>query len=196
MFKFNVSYYEESKPNGKRSFLGMAPNYEIVLFNQVLDTIHLQATKGYNYDWPFLNHSVFIQRTNMNSMICEYNVQIHHVHNWDKLLGNYKVEIECITPPTNEGEQEMLFEHYQEIGRKYESPEPKKSKQLATWLQNENRAIKWFLLDLHNTGSLKRLKVEMSKATYYRNLKLCEEKGYIKKGKLVKRIWISKLNKE
>jgi hypothetical protein len=194
MFKFNVSYYEESKPNGKRSFLGKAPNYEIVLFNQVLDTIHLQATKGYNYDWPFLNHSVFIQKTNMNSLICEYDVQIHHVHNRDKLLGNYKVEIECIAPPTDEVEQEILFEQYQEIGRKYESSKPVKSKRLTTWLLQEDRAIKSFILDLYNAGSLKKLKVNASKATYYRNLKVCEEKGYVKNGKLVKRVYVTKFN--
>lgn len=194
MFKFNVSYYEESKPNGKRSFLGLAPNYEVVLFNQVLDTIHLQSTKGYNYDWPFLNHSVFIQKTNMNSLICEYEVQIHHVHNWDNLLGNYIVVIECITPPTTEDELEILFEQYQDIGRKYESPKPLKSKRLTTWLLQEDRAIKSFILDLYNAGSLKKLKANASKATYYRNLKVCEEKGYVKNGKLVKRVYVTKFN--
>lgn len=192
MYNFKVTYYETSKPTGKRSFLGIAMNYETVLFNQVLDTIHLQSTNGYNYDWLFLNHSVFAQRTNMNTMICEYDVQIYHPLKEGELSGNYKVEIECLNPPKEAQEQEELFEHYREIGIKYKEPEPRKSKQLTSWLQNEDRRIKWFIIQLNSAGSLKALKKELSKATYYRNLRECEQKGYIQNGKLVKRVFITK----
>lgn len=196
MFQFNVSYYEESKPNGKRSYLGIYSTYEDVLFTSfgVLEAIHLQSTKGYHYDWPLLNHSVFIQRTNMNIMICEYDVQIYHPLKEGELSGNYKVEIECLNPPKEAQEQEELFEHYRVIGSKYKAPKPRKSKQFTSWLQNEDRAIQWFMIQLNSAGSLKGLKKELSKATYYRNLRVCEEKGYIQNGKLVKRVFITKLD--
>ena len=196
MFKFNVSYYEESRPNGKRSFTGFAKSYEDVLFTQVIDTIHLQATDGYNYEWPFLNHSVFIQQTNVNTMICEYDVQIHHIHRWNEVLGNYKVEIECLTKTNEQSEIEALVEQNSQIGKRFKTSKPKKSTQLTSWLQSENRGVKVFIVHLYHTGSLKELKTKMSKATYYRNLNICEKKGYIKKGKLVKRILVSKLDKD
>lgn len=192
MFEFKVSYYEKSKLKGKRSFPVNDSCYEDVLFCLVLDTIHLRATRGVNYEWPLLNNSVFIQRINMNSLICEYDVQIHHYRDWNKLLANYRVEIHCETPPKTKQEEEMLFEHYREIDRKYEPPNPIKSKQFPSWLENEANPIKWFLMELNRLGSLKALKKTMSSSTYYRKLRVCEEKGYIINGKLVKRIWVSK----
>lgn len=194
MYNFKVTYYETSKPTGKRSFPAYYPNYEDILFDAVIDAIHTQATNGYHYDWPFLNHSVFAQRTNMNTMICEYDVQIYHPLKEGELSGNYKVEIECLNPPKEAQEQDELFYHYREIGIKYKETEPRKSKQLTSWLQNEDRRIKWFIIQLNSAGSLKALKKELSKATYYRNLKECEEKGYIQNGKLVKRVFITKLD--
>lgn len=196
MNQFKVNYYEISKPTGKRSYLGVYRTFEEVLFASfgVIETIHLQATKGYPYDWMFLNHSVFVQRTNMNSMICEYDIQIHHPNKWDEVKGNYKVEIECLTPPVDPEFQNQLFEHNREIGRSYKSPKTKKYKQLTSWLLNENRGVRWFILQLHESGSLKALKKEIPKATYYRNLKVCKEKGYVQNGKLVKRVYVTKFN--
>jgi hypothetical protein len=194
MYKFNVTYFETSKPTGKRSYTGIYNAYEDALFTSfgVLETIHLQATKGYHYDWMFLNHSVFVQRTNMNSMICEYDVQIYHPNKEGELKGKYKVEIECLNPPNEIQGQDELFYHYREIGKKYKAPKPRKSKQLTSWLKNEDRAIQWFIIQLKIVGSLKALKKELSKATYFRNLKVCEEKGYIQNGKLVKRVFVTK----
>ncbi|MFM1946018.1 MAG: hypothetical protein RL207_301 [Bacteroidota bacterium] len=194
MYKFNVTYFETSKPTGKRSYTGIYNAYEDALFTSfgVLETIHLQATKGYHYDWMFLNHSVFVQRTNMNSMICEYDVQIYHPNNEGELKGKYKVEIECLNPPKSQEEQKELFRHFNEIGKKYKPSKQEKSKQHTTWLINEDRGIRWFIIQLHEARSLKKLKKEIPKATYYRNLKVCEEKGYIQNGKLVKRVFVTK----
>ena len=119
-------------------------------------------------------------------------MQIYHRLKEGELSGNYKVEIECLNPPTDEDEQKELFAQYQEIGKKYKAPKSEKSRQLTTWLREEGSGIKWFIINLHEAGSLKKLKKEMPKATFYRNLKVCEEKGYIQKGKLVKRVYVTK----
>jgi hypothetical protein len=196
MYNFKVTYYEISKPTGKRSYLGNYDAYEDSLFASfgVLETIHLQATKGYHYDWMFLNNSVFVQRINMNTLICEYDVQIYHPSKEGELIGNYRVEIECLNPPKEIQKQDELFYHYREIGEKHEKPKPTKAKKLTSWLQNEDRGIKWFIIQLNDQGSLKKLKMQMSKATYYRNLKACKEKGYIQNGKLVKRVYVTKFD--
>lgn len=196
MNKFNVSYYEVSKPKGKRSFFANAQNYDTVLIKMVMDKIHLQATKGYNFDLISLNHSVFVQRVAMNGMISEYNVQIHNSIKRDEVLGNYKVEIECDSPPKNNEELENLCEPYcYEFEGEYLPLIPKKTKGLTTWLENESNALRRFIIGLDMAGSLKEYKKQISKATYYRHLKVCKEKGYIKNGKLVKRVWIAKLEK-
>ncbi len=67
-----------------------------------------------------------------------------------------------------------------------------KEKKLTKWVQEESTAIRRFLIDLSHAGSLKKLKAKTSKATYYRNLKLCREKGYIVGDKLVRKVYTKK----
>lgn len=193
MFQFKVSLYEKSKPNGKRSLLCGSSSYENCLFSFPMDDIHKRAT-GYHYDWMFLNQSVFVQRTNINLLICEYKIQVYDCFIYGKLKGEFVVEMECLNPPQDKQSQELLFEHYKEIGKKFKVSKTSKSKHLTTWVLNESGAIRVFVIQLQEAGSLKKLKKEIPKATYYRNLKICEEKGYVKDKKLVKRVWVSKLD--
>jgi len=51
-------------------------------------------------------------------------------------------------------------------------------------------ALHQFIFKLHELGSLDEVRKEFSKATYYRHLKKCQNLGYIKEGKLIKKVFV------
>ena len=65
-----------------------------------------------------------------------------------------------------------------------------KDKIHSQWYLSESSAIRFFLLLLRESKNLEVLKTKMSKATYYRNLKKCVERGYIVDGKLKRKIFV------
>lgn len=187
---FKVKYWKKNKPNGTRKFniFGSDVNYEKVLFDGTLS--HLcERTYFHNYEWFMLNEHVFVKRLKANSFICEYEVSLFDMHNTSKLLEVYNVEIECIE---NDQSCDLFNEENQlkePLMRKIE-----KEKHLTDWFLKEPRAIRSFLLMLTRFENLKALKKSgyISKATYYRNLNICEEKGLIKNGKITRRIQVKK----
>lgn len=124
----------------------------------------------------------------MNLLICDYKIQVYDCFILGKLIGEFIVEMECLNPSKDKQSQELLFDHYKEIGKKFILSKTSKSKHLTTWVLNESRAIRSFVMQLQEAGSLKKLKKEMPKASYYRNLKIFEERGYVKDKKLVKSV--------
>jgi hypothetical protein len=88
----------------------------------------------------------------------------------------------------------MVFNHY-ELTFKGErvnmSYDPISALRMSKWAKEESGAIKRYLSLLSIEGSLQNLRSKsyMSRATYYRNLKYCQEKGYIVDGKLVRKVW-------
>lgn len=190
MSVFKVDYCQKGKPTGTRKFLSMqTTSYEDALFSFTLDKLCLSIYKV-EYWWPYLNDNLFIHRVSANAKLCVYDVMLFDMQNRMKLLADYEVTIECIMNDSLED----IFEEANELTPVQERkiPKPLKSKQLTEWVKNESTPIKGFLILLDHAKSLKKLREGMSKATYYRNLKICQEKGYIEGNKLVKRIFVRK----
>lgn len=190
MSVFTVNYWRKGKEQGKRGFIGFfnSTTYERVLFDSVLRDL-CESTYSMHYEWFFLNNDIFIKRTKANGVRCEYTVRLFKLGDRSKLLSEYEVEIECLE---NDGSIDLLLQ--EEEMKEPKRIKPQKRKSTTEWFRKETWAIKWFLIYLNDVGSLKALKKsgKISKATYYRNLKVCLEKGYIKNDKLVKRIFVSK----
>lgn len=190
MSVFNVKYWKKNKPNGTRNFqvFGINLTYEKVLFEFTIS--HLcERNYSHNYEWFMLNEHVFAKRLIANGARCEYEILLYEMNNFRKLLAEYNIEIECLE---NDNSADIFKEAL-------ELKEPRikklaKEKSPTEWFLKESIAIRNFLIMLQDKGSLKELKKSnyLSKATYYRNLKTCEEKGYVKNGRLVKRLLVAK----
>lgn len=190
MSVFKVNYWRKGKEQGKRGFIGFfnSTTFEEVLFETTLSTL-CESTYYTHYEWFFLNEVVFIKRAKANGARCEYNVLLFDLYDRSKLQSEYEVEIECLE---NDGSIDLLLQE-----KELKEPKritSKKSRQLTEWFRKESTTIKCFLMLLQDTGSLKALRKSgmISKATYYRNLNVCVEKGYIKNDKLAKRLFVTK----
>lgn len=191
MNEFEVKFWEEGKPTGARTFL--ATNYESfesVLFNCVLSDICMRKYET-EYWWSMLGDHVFVNRLRANSHICEYEITLNTLHNRTRLLAKFRVEIHTIRYATGHPEYpEILLRQEQDVDRRVEHPK-KKEQHFTKWILKEPRATRMFLVDLHLAGSLRELKKNMNKATYYRNLKVCREKGFIDGDKLVRKVFVT-----
>lgn len=191
---FNVSYWKKGKETGTRKYRLnslCSDTYESVLFEFTLN--HLCESSYYwNYEWYMLNEDVFVKRIRANSLICEYEVILLHWRDRSKILANYIIEMECLE---SDGSVDIL-EQEKEL-KPLKLAKPLKEKLPTAWLKNESGAIRRFLYLLEHEGSLKALRnsVYMTKPTFYRNLKICQDKGYIVNGKLVKRLSVTKSEK-
>jgi hypothetical protein len=191
MSVFRVKYWKKGKPTGSRSYTYYAQSttFEEVLFGLMLN--HICERNYYiNYEWFMINEWVFVKRVQANGITCEYVVTLLVWQDRSRIAAEYIVEIEYLE---NDGTVNILDQ--KEDLEPMVTETPKKTKLPTDWYKNETRGVRFFLLWLNQEGSLKALKKSnwMSKATYYRNLKICTEKGYIKDGKLVKRLFVSKL---
>jgi hypothetical protein len=195
MNAFRVKYFKTGKPKGARGFLCFdSRTYEDVLFTQTINNLCMPNYQT-EYWYVMLNEHIFIKRLRANSSICIYEVQLFDMSQRTKFLVEYQVEIECVE---NDGCGDILEQEQEIIPIEQRKPaNPTKSERLTEWYSKEPRAVRIFLFWLNKAGSLEELKKTMpetmSKATYYRNLKLCREKGFIKGNKMVKRIFINKI---
>lgn len=190
MSVFKVNYWRKGKEKGKRGFTGFfnSTTFEQVLFESTITDL-CESNYFTHYEWFYLNEVVFVKRIKANGVRCEYKVLLYNMYDRSKLLSEYEVEIECLE---NDKSVDILLEEIT-----LEEPKrikPEKKKQLTEWFRKESTTIKCFLMLLQDTGSLKELRKSgmLSKATYYRNLSVCIEKGYIKNDKLAKRLFVSK----
>ncbi|WP_343633973.1 hypothetical protein [Fluviicola sp.] len=188
---FNVRYWKKGKENGVRKYRLhslCSDTYESVLFEFTLD--HLCESSYYwDYEWYMLNEHVFVKRIRANSLICEYEVTLLHWKDRSKIVATYIVEMECLESENSDN----ILKQEKEL-KPLKLAKPLKEKLPTVWLKNESGAIRRFLYLLKHEGSLKALKgaTYMTKPTFYRNLKVCQEKGYIVDGKLVKRLLVTK----
>lgn len=193
--QFECTFWEDGKPTGTRSFRVVNyDSYEDILFGCVMNDICMRKYHM-DYWWPMLNDHVFINRAHANSHICEYKIDLYDPWKKDKLIGTFYVEISTLSYAYPKGEDPtklLLVENNEYKQRKVIEKKPPKEEHLTNWVKNETTAIRWFLMGLVHAGSLRALKGKMSKATYYRNLKLCREKGYIVGDKLVRKVFIKK----
>lgn len=190
MSVFRVKYYRTGKARGARGFISLhGRSYEDVLINQAFDDL-CQSVYQHTDRYVFLDNFAFVKRIRANSKLCIYQVMLFDWRDKTKLLAEYQVEIEC---EINDGLTD-IFEQDCEFAPVPEKTmsKPLKEKSPTTWLMQEPRAVRWFLIELYYSKSLKALKETRSKATYHRNLKICQEKGYIVRNKLVKRIFVNK----
>ena len=184
---FEIKYWKIGKSTGaiKQGISGLA-TYEEVLFRYMLNKVS-NSIYHMDYWYAMLGEHVFVERKSANSKICVYEVALNDLYKRDLELFKYKVEIECVYD-SKEGD---ICEEEEDLNyRTPESKDKKESKQFTKWVMNESRAIRWFLWQLDQVKSLELLKEETSKATYYRNLKACKAKGYIKDGQLVRKVWV------
>ena len=182
MNTFEVKYEKKGKPTSLRKFkMYGGNNYEDILFDSVLNIICNSLYKM-DYFYSFLGNTIFIKRLSANIFRCNYIVECREFRNSSKVIFNYNVEIECLS----EVKPEKLLEECR-IQFQDDKPKEKKDKNFTKWVLNERRAIRNFLYFWSIEGDLKKSNC-FSKATYYRNLKECIEKGYIKDGKLVRKV--------
>jgi hypothetical protein len=136
-----------------------------------------------------LNKYVFIHRKKAVGLNCEYIVSFPENCTFSNKKIEYEIEIECIK---NDSKIDLFFEKFEY--KTFSKYAIQKQKTTTDWFNNESIALKSFLIQLQNHGSLKALKKSglISKATNYRNLKTCQEKGIIVDGKLAKRILVMK----
>jgi len=193
MSVFRVNYQKKNKPTGNREFpvFAASTTFEDVLFEFLLSDL-CEVNYYTHYWWQMLNEHIFIKRVNVKGLRCEYIIILCDMYHRSKVVAEYQVNIECF-----ENDKSVdIFEQKQNFKDlpNYKLP---KDKLPTEWYTKESGAIRRFLFSLKELGSLKKLKESefMSKATYHRNLKICIEKGYIKEGKLAKRILVSKLEK-
>lgn len=189
MSEFIVKYWRKDKRTGTQSYGVKADSftYENVLFQFVLNDI-CKSTYHVEYFFPMLNDDVFIKRINVNNFICSYEIIL--CNNYTKaVVDEFFVEIKCkINDESIDLSEELnSLEAYKPLSNGQE-----KTKQLTEWLIKENYGVRMFIVMLESYGSLKKLKSHYSKSTYHRNLKICQDKGYVKNGELAKRVYITK----
>jgi hypothetical protein len=181
---FEASYQRKDKVNSRivKSGEFFTDTYESVLMGFLLKEICEIHITHYD-EYMFVNNCVFVRRISANAANCIYEVVM------EKPFGNHEVFkfdvfIECLS---REEGSDIYKEKWK--FKKYESLAEKKKKKKNEWWANEPYAIKNFLFQLSQFENLKELKKSgvLSKATYYRNLKKCQERGLIKDGKIVKR---------
>jgi hypothetical protein len=187
--EFIVKYWKKNKKRGTQSFAiyGESLTYENILFDCVLNSI-CESHYQHHYFFSFLDNHLFRKRVQATEHICKYEVQVYDMFDRSKLIAEYEVEMECVVKLRS---NDILVENIEYLPR----PNIKsKEKQLSEWFTKESTATKSFLRQLDMEGSLSRLKKQsyMYKSTFYINLKVCEDKGYIKDGKIVKRLFITK----
>lgn len=184
---YQIAYFKKGKPTGKRKFIFHGNStFEEILFDCVLNPICNSVYKM-DYWYAMLGTNLIITRKSIGGLICIYSIVMKAWKESKPILCEYEVEINCLF----DTKEIDLFEEYRnEPG---EIPYPKiveKSKTLAKWVRAETHGIKHFLIELDRIKELKLLKQKMSKATFYRNLKTCLERGYVKDEKLVRRVWV------
>lgn len=191
MNKFNVKYCRKNQIMGTQSFpvFAASTTSEEVLFEFVLSDL-CESNYHTHYWWQMLNEHIFVKRIKAAGPLCEYQVLLFDIQERSKLVVEYEVEIDCII---NDGTVDIF--HQEEDLQTPTTKKPKKEKLPTEWFLKESSAIKGFLILLNHYGNLKELKMNTNKATYYRNLKICLDKGYVKNGKLVKRLFVSKMDK-
>lgn len=185
MNKFEASYQRKDRENSRivKSGEFFTDTYESVLMGFLLKEICEIHITHYD-EYMFVNNCVFVRRISANAANCIYEVVM------EKPYGNHEVFrfdvfIECLS--MEEG-SDIYKEEWKFKG--YEPNAEKKKKKKNEWRASEPVAIKKFLYLLSQFENLNELKKSnlLSKATYYRNLKKCEERGLINDGKIVKRI--------
>jgi len=144
-----------------------------------------------NYDFAFLGDIIIIKRIKANVYVGSYSVECMDIEEKDKVVANYFVEIEhCSSLELNFLVEEFRIQYQEERNNLVHGSEPKKKeKKLSKWIMKESKGIR-DLLSYMAENNIDIYKEIYSKATYYRNKKLCEEKGYIKNGKLVRKVFV------
>jgi hypothetical protein len=187
---FRVSYQKKNKPTGTRTFDVLSENatFEYILIDNILNVL-CESALGQPYYWEMLNKYVFIHRKKAVGLDCQYIISILDNRTSSNKKIEFEIEIECIK---NNSEIDLFFERFEY--KTFSKQVIQKKKTTTDWFKKEPAAIKSFLINLEQHSSLKALKKSglISKATYYRNLKTCQEKGIIVDGKLVKRILVMK----
>jgi hypothetical protein len=185
---FVATYAKVGKPTSTRKGRYRYPTFEDV-FQDILNTI---CKSVYKMDWHFMiDEDIVVESLMENKIICHYLVKPLD-HNTRIPICEYEIEIECIYDSGEIVIMRQFSTREEPSVQKAVKPE-KKKKGYTKWVLQETPAIKWFLIQLASKGGdLKLLKSDpyMTKATYYRNLKRCEEKGYIINGKLVRKVYV------
>lgn len=184
--QFTAKYYQTNKPKVNRGndTLYILPSFEKVLVS-VLDMLCERVY--FHSDW-ILREGLIIKPIFCNKLLCEYSVKIPDLKNENKILKDYIIQIECNfdngIDDVLEPNHDLDFIREEKVIGKIE-----KEKNHTKWYLKESLAIRFFLLLLYQSKNLEELKTKISKATYYRNLKICLEKGYIVDGKLKRKIF-------
>ncbi|MCT4589120.1 MAG: hypothetical protein N4A71_14960 [Carboxylicivirga sp.] len=191
-FEYQIKYGKAEDPTTTRyeshSTID-AETYDSIIFDNVLN--HL-CNKVYDQDYfhEFIGNIVFIEVVKANNLIGEFRIRFLDFDTCEEECV-YSVVIEPKFDVDSQYNLAELDEPYAEYPpKKKKVVQDKNSKEIAEWVLQEKGGIKEFLLLLDTMGSLKKMKEFYSRTTLYRHVKYCEEKGYIKDGRLVRQVWL------
>lgn len=179
---FRAQYTKVGKPTSTRVGDYRYPTFEGVLE----DLINTFCKSVFKDDYRFwYDEDILLKRLMETKIVCRYLVSMLD-HGTKKTICEYEVEIECLHDSKEIDIMERFLTIDESISKSVVEQEVKKDKP-AKWIMEEGTAVKFFLLNLiQENGNLNKLKTKIPKATYYRNLKICKEKGYVVNGKLAK----------
>ena len=186
---FTAKFWDVNKPNGSRSLGTYLDSFN---FEDILQRILLEdlCEKVYNHsDRMIIENNVIIEKIKINPLICEYSVKFKNLMDDSKITREFHIRIECVKNFGNSNINEEQIPSIYLSNRKIVS-KVLKEKKITNWVLNEKSAIKRFLIKVNEVKNLDELKHSMPKATYYRNMKYCKEKGYIINGKLTRKVMV------
>lgn len=185
---YSISYTKIGKPTSTRKLkLACHKTFEEIIEDPMLNILSNKVYK-IDYWYEMAEKHVTYKRIRGAGNTCTYHITFKSLDKKLETIAKYKIEIEC---EKNIAKLDLLSEEGEEDIEEGTTIDPKlKSKKPAKWLRKESTGVKKLLFLLAETKDIDKVKTTMSKATFYRNLKICEEKGYIKEGKLLKKVMV------
>lgn len=184
--RYFISYGKVGKPTSTRKLaLSCEKTFEEIIYEPMLNILSNSVYKT-DYWYEMEGRYVLFERIRGAGNSCTYRVKLNSLNEKLELLAEYEVDIECLE--NNTGINLFVEEEKSDYWSNWK-PRPK-LKKLAKWARAERIGIRNFLILLSMEKDIEKLKKFLSRATFFRNKKICEEKGYIKDGKLVRKVMV------
>lgn len=189
-FEYQIIYGKAEDPTTTRYESHSAidvESYDSIIFDNVLNRL---CNKVYDQDYfhEFIGNIVFIEVVKANNLIGEFRIRFLDFDTCEEECV-YSVVIEPKFDVDSQYDLAELDEPYAEYQPKRKNLKESK-KEIAEWVMQEKVAVRKFLIQFDNLGSQEELKKHLSRATIYRHMKYCKEQGYIKDGKLIRKVWM------
>lgn len=183
---YKISYTKIGNPTGTRKLkLVCCKTFEEIIQDYMLNVL-TNSVYQQDYWHEMAERHVKYKRTRGAGNTCTYHITFKSLDKKMDVIAKYEIEIEC---EKNTAGIDLLSEEENKEEAANDQPQPP-SKKTAKWVQKEGKGVRNFLILLSETKDIDKLRNTMSKASFYRNLKICEEKGYVKEGQLLRKVMV------